>query len=771
MNVYPEYRDYNLVTVKIIDYIVSNINTKSKPEEIQNVELQSVSFHGPVLGGESSNQESVSATGTITLVDYKHAIFNKLSGYIGQFMGDAGTAEQKNLCPKIEITISCYTGTKQYNGNIIDWSMSYQGSVSTITINWSVIVPSDAHQDPLPAAYYKTPGALIKKAREKYNTENIDFIFHDGDKEYKNDSIGSKLQFPNESVYFDLSKVETTKNKLLDSYIFIIRNAITSNGNPLYGNIDEKNNNLFHVYSKTPKDNAIKTENSKACSGLVFIQNGKFPAYSKKDNRLVIPIVSYSTDFKSTQLALQGNIRGNFNGNFVSTGNANALTAGPVSETNNSTNSSVAAQDPVTTKFECYNVMVFDTNNNESTIAIEVYDEYGTPVPALSTNAAMVRSVNYEISGAVVKASVECCTHFNLNNAIVSDTQMGGSSSDSDSDTISSSTSSYSSSSSSSSNMSMSPANASYITDYKSYLCSEDAVVTSLSNDRTVELVNNGAFDELVNNLLNTYQSNKTLEYSFITILKNNNCYGLIVLLLSVANYGIKNVPDDISNKIIDAACLLSDYKNKSKFFASPTGKGPFDYKAGGLGIAHWDKENFKDIYENIGFPSDLTSTQKEHFKNLLTTNNSITGWETFTYKGQSRIKPVYTKDPTMRKFNDGLLKDSEWLQWAHDILYFRTTDGIYIYQNYLFRLWVKKFWKPTVDGLKKNHSTSSHKIGLQDAARIARAGNTATTLIEKSLGKNVAQQYEIYKGDKERYIRQKAFCRRCADLIGAIAT
>jgi hypothetical protein len=765
MNVYPEYRDYNLVTVKIIDYIVSNISTKSKPEEIQNVELQSVSFQGPVLGGESSNQDSVSATGTVTLVDYKHSIFNLLSGYLGQFMDGVGDAKVSELCPKIEITISCYTGTKQYNGNIIDWSMSYQGSASIITINWSVIVPSDAHPDPLPAAYYKTPGALIKKAREKYNTENIDFIFHDGDKEYKNDSVGSKLQFPNGSVYFDLSKVETTKNKLLDSYIFIIRNATTSNGNPLYGNIDEKNNNLFHVYSKTPKDNAIKTEDSKACSGLVFIQNGKFPAYSKKDNRLVIPIVSYSTDFKSTQLALQGNIRGNFNGNFVSTGNTNALTAGPVSETNNSTNSGVAAQDPVTTKFECYNVMVFDTNNNESTIAIEVYDEYGTPVTALSTHNAMVRSVNYEISGAVVKASVECCTHFNLNNAKVSDTQMSGFSGDSDSDVSSGSISGSNSSSTSSS------ANASDMTNYKSYLCSEDAVVTSLSNDRTVEWVNNGAFDDLVNNLLNTYQSNKTLEYSFIETLKNNNCYGLIVLLLSVANYGIKNVPNEVSNKIIDAVCLLPDYKNKPKFFASPTGKGPFDYKAGGLGIAHWDAENFKDIYSSIGFSSDLTSTQKEHFKNLLTTNNSIAGWESFVYKGQPRIRPVYAKDPIMREFNNGLLKDSEWLQWAHDILYFRTTDGVYIYQNYLFRLWVKKFWEPTIYGLKKSYSTPSHKIGLQDAARIARAGNTATSLIKKSLGKTVAQQYEIYKGDKERYIRQKAFCRRCADLIGAMST
>jgi hypothetical protein len=132
------------------------------------------------------------------------------------------------------------------------------------------------------------------------------------------------------------------------------------------------------------------------------------------------------------------------------------------------------------------------------------------------------------------------------------------------------------------------------------------------------------------------------------------------------------------------------------------------------------------------------------------------------------RVVPVFSKKkPDIRVFDKGLKQDSAWLSWAKKVVYYRDNNGCFIYQYYLFRLWVQKFWIPTVNTLHKKQSSSSHVIGLQDATRIARAGNSATGLINLSCGKNVAKQYEIYYNDKERYMRQKAFCRRCADIIG----
>ena len=237
--------------------------------------------------------------------------------------------------------------------------------------------------------------------------------------------------------------------------------------------------------------------------------------------------------------------------------------------------------------------------------------------------------------------------------------------------------------------------------------------------------------------------------------------------MISVANYGIIGVP---ANWTLDAVNLDPDYKNKLPFCASNTGKGPFDYTKGGLGIAHWDSGNLDDIYTTIGFdPSEVASdSQKRHFQSLLVKDNSIIGWKNITYEGITRIAPVFSKkNPSIRVFDKGLKQDTAWLSWAKKVVYYRDVNGRFIYQHYLFRLWVKKFWIPTVNNLRKKQSTPSHIIGLQDAVRISRAGNSATSLINKSCGNNVEKQYEIYYNDKERYMRQKAFCRRCADIIG----
>lgn len=297
--------------------------------------------------------------------------------------------------------------------------------------------------------------------------------------------------------------------------------------------------------------------------------------------------------------------------------------------------------------------------------------------------------------------------------------------------------------------------------DIKAYLCSEDSFPIQLDADKTKDCIDNSTFTHQVDKFIKEYGTltdrSRLLDYSFIKEIVDAGNFGLLTLIIAVANYGIKNIPNTWD---LDAVSLYHNYK---PFCASSEGKKPFDYKSGGLGIAHWDSGNLDDIYTTVGFP---LSVDKSHFESLLCSKGSITKWKTIVFAGIDRVAPVFSKDASMRLFDNGLKQDAAWRDWAHDILYYTDKNEQYVYQHYLFKLWVEKFWYRTVDTLKTKESTDAHTICLQDAVRISRAGSSMTSLISKSCGKTVKEQYELYKGDTDRYVRQKAFCRRCADII-----
>lgn len=301
--------------------------------------------------------------------------------------------------------------------------------------------------------------------------------------------------------------------------------------------------------------------------------------------------------------------------------------------------------------------------------------------------------------------------------------------------------------------------------DFKTYLCSEDSHPVSLDADRTEECLNNGLFQKHVDEFIAKYgdlkESSRVLDYSYVKELITDGDFGLLTLLIAVANYGIKDYPDFWQT---DALSLYTKYKGKKQFCASSTGKKPYDYTSGGLGIAHWDSGNLDDIYMTVGF--DL-SADKKHFDTLLPLSGTITKWKHILFEGIDRIAPVFSKGSKMRLFDRGLKQDSKWLKWAHDLLYYKDSNGSPIYQRYLFKLWLHKFWFPTISLLKSKESSNEHTICLQDAVRISRAGNSATSLIRSLVGKNVKDQYVGYYNDTDRYMRQKGFCRRCADIIG----
>lgn len=760
MNLYPEYKDYNKVTVTFLGYTVSNINTKgSLPgRSIDGVQLQSLSIKGTSL----DNPTEIGAGGTLTLLDYKHTLFNILSGNLDKVMQKDDSAK---LFADINIEICCYSGKTTYNAHLLKWSVSYNGSASVITIEWSVVAPNTVAPNPV-NGQFSTPESLIDAGQKASSGNNMKFVYVENGTQYENSAVSGHIKFGS-SVYYDPTKLVTSGNSLVDVYRAVATNSTTSSGDPLYYTVE---GDTFYTYSSNPKNSTGASSTDKSCDGLVFVQNGKWPAYYKRsDGKVVIPIANFSADIDSSKMTLMGNMRGNFNGaqvvynNQVSTQVGAAVKAIQAANTADGSNNN----DPVTLKLECYNIMSFAVNNKEQPISVEVYDETGILIPAFSVNN-MVRSVEYDLSGAVVKANIECTNIFNLDETSSTYTDVATQSSD---DSYSSDSMTSSDQSSQSSSESSSASSNTDGLDFKKYLCSEDSKVTSLSKDRTEQLMNSGEFDTDVDEFLRRYGSltgaSRYLDISFVNSIISHGNYGLLTLLISVANYGIAGAPPNWS---LDAVNLDPDYKKKRPFCASNTGKGPFDYTKGGLGIAHWDSGNLDDIYMAIGFdPSDVASDlQRKHFQSLLVKDNSITGWKNITYKGVPRIAPIFSKKhPDIRLFDKGLKQDAAWLSWAKKVVYYRDINGHFTYQYYLFRLWVQKFWIPTVSNLRKKQSSSSHIIGLQDAARIARAGNSATGLINISCGKNVARQYEIYYNDKERYMRQKAFCRRCADIIG----
>jgi hypothetical protein len=130
------------------------------------------------------------------------------------------------------------------------------------------------------------------------------------------------------------------------------------------------------------------------------------------------------------------------------------------------------------------------------------------------------------------------------------------------------------------------------------------------------------------------------------------------------------------------------------------------------------------------------------------------------------------------RRFDDGLKSNKTWTDWAYSILHGKNSSGDMIYQAYLFRLWVTKFWEPTIQALKEEPAMGArgdHRVCLQDAVRIARMGNSATSLIDKAAGFNVSTQLDVYNShypDKpEHVIKQWAFCKRCAYMLEKLAT
>ena len=819
-NTHTEYREYNKVVVTLItegkskETVISNVNKKGisllNSDTTCNANLVSLTIEPPAF--DSGDASNCGAKGTVTLVDYKDEVFNTLANHFVNFLGlppgsDLSKASEyinentpiKNadLLPGIKIEIYCYVGNpKIYFGHILDWSTQFVGTTPNINLNWSVILPSDI--DPNAEDQIDPDFSTDKPIQTYYNDVKEKF--------YKNSECKPKYIIVNGVQYSasandqfssltipagaDVSQIQPQScgNKLVDA-LQKICSVATIDDKPVAGFLSD-DGDTYTIVIKEPRSNEQTEETKTTSNSVIFIQNGKYPAYSNyTDGRLVIPMTSFSFDTSFNKLALQYSITTNPNGNKCIANGESSTDAGSGDQVRTQLQSQAkdAGEGAITIKFDCYNIMAFDQYNLSSEINFLVFNEFGKK--HITSGRAIVTKVSYDLSGAVIKASVEATQVFN---SIVGKkpSESGGGDMQFTVPPKPVAPGNGSNPSNPSPKKSGNPTKPSKNPDLVAYLRTEDEDPIPLSVDKTSDCVINGTFKKHVDEFLNKYGdltgTSKLLDGVFVQKLIDEGNFGLLTLLIGAGNYGIKNYNDFLTGD--DAWATIKDpvnlYKGlDTKFCASNTGKNPYDHKTGGLGMPHWDAENLKDIYTTHGFDPNISDDDKKHFESLLIAEHpdpekakkeytgKISKWEIrkcILDKTITRCFPVFSGKVYIRRFDKGLKQDAKWLEWARKILYYRgEDDNNRVYQYDLFNRWIIKFWNPTIAKLKTSKAESGHTICLQDAIRISRAGRSATGLINDMIGRNVSWQYDIYYGGEDRYDRQKAFCRRLCDIVG----
>lgn len=426
----PQFLYYNEVIITLFnDYTVSSINTKGYPNPDKDFtksgpHLVSLSITAPTVGN-GSNSDNVGATGKIVLNDYKNILFNKFTKYAKDLQDTKETA----LLPPVSISVGCYTGKYTYAGLIDEWTLQFNGGVPIYNLSWKSFSPTET-KVPNGGVFgkYASPKEFISMVEKELSFgQNLKFVYKKKGEKVDNSSLDNEIKFnyPEDElppgVDFDLTKIDSTGNILLDSFIFLTRNAVTVSGNyPLIGEIPANDLNVFEVRPNNDEENAHKTDETDVCNELIFVMNGSTPAYktikhSDGKTRIVIPITDFSFNTDSKNIFLQSKIFGNINGVVKASTNgrmdsdsqdaasAEATAVGDNSKENNNSNATI--------EFDCYNVMSFDRNNPNSAITFSVYTEFGELHPISGT--ATVKEVSYDISGAVVKAHVVATQSYN----------------------------------------------------------------------------------------------------------------------------------------------------------------------------------------------------------------------------------------------------------------------------------------------------------------------------------------------------------------------
>ena len=772
-----KYLNYNPCKVTINgNYVITNIQTQGIPGYQPKAHLESLTIKAPNVG--SGNSEEHGASGTINVVDYKNSVFDVLNKRLVDYLNNNNDS---NFLSRVQIHIDCWSGSKDWYGEITDWSYEFVGTTPQIVLNWKSIPNNNAQVASPPSSggqEYKTPQELIKAVREASGL-NYPFVDIDGN------DISGKIKFNADKINFDINGIpNNSRNTLVDCYNYIIANS-TLDGKVLApGEVINDNGSVKYVVKFAEAEyNTSQTDDGQVSAEIVFIQNSSLPYYKRRsDSRYVVPMTSFNYNTQMSNMVLQSRVLYNVNGNVVQNINNGENKQVDPNSTPANAQTANAATGPsgIIVSFECYNVLSFSMNNTAEQVYYEVYDEFGQK--SILSGHGTVTEVSYSLQGGVVKANVTCAEYFNK--AETDESGTGGVPTDNDS-------------SGDDADGSANIADAISSSADEAYFRQEDNKVIPLDFDKSSQLIRTKEFGDAITEFFDRgygelEKDRRLLDFDYVENLIGSGNIALFTLLIAVANYGIKGIPE-WANLKDDPVLHLTDFKNKSKFCASSGGKSPYDYTTGGLGIPHWDSGNYSDIYSTIGF--DQSVKDDHDFMNILTTvtnplkvanpkdvtkgksakfyDGKVIGFKDGQYNGIPRCFPITNGKCEWTEFDKGLKQNGTWTDWAYNILHFRDSNDKMVFQTYLFTLWVTKFWEPTIGALKKVayvSSSNGHIVNLQDAVRISRMGNSAGSLIAKSAGKSVSEQLDIYldyrPAKATRYLRQFAFCKRAAYIL-----
>lgn len=354
---FNEYIYYNDVKVRLFctdgpvdEYVISNINTKSIPGPNCGAHLQSVSITPPNIVSDKQDvlgiRQNYCATGTVTIIDYRHAVFNRLTSYM-KYVTDH-SSESLYITPSICIEVKCYSGIEVYDGFVKNYKFTFQGTAPTITLEWTSIpqrslgeTPSngDDSKTPSPFQTYYTIDGFLTSVKSAANGSNLPVIKFKKDGEIKTINSGAELdkdlRFINDSTdaskessaTYDVRKLNaSTGSPMHDALLWLASNVVTkgdvvdaSTGKtitdedkekktttkvlrrPLAGTFQKDGSFLLEVIEDPLNPSNEKNQSTEAASSIVFVQNGKFAPYTKVSFDK-LPGVNFIADFKNTPL-------------------------------------------------------------------------------------------------------------------------------------------------------------------------------------------------------------------------------------------------------------------------------------------------------------------------------------------------------------------------------------------------------------------------------------------------------------------------------------
>ena len=204
---------------------------------------------------------------------------------------------------------------------------------------------------------------------------------------------------------------------------------------------------------------------------------------------------------------------------------------------------------------------------------------------------------------------------------------------------------------------------------------------------------------------------NEQLPYDLVKEIVLSGDVGLLVLWLVIAQWGVSGVPSDL----IDP--MGQDWKGPSL----GKGKRPFDYERGGFGIAHFDGERLKELYEKFGYP-EITDTD---FGKLTGANKTRDARRLFLKNGKAVLFDAIGKDAALKAI---------WDNWAKHLLVTDSAKQAEVVKWCVWR-WIEQYWTPS---LKGNDTIEKQIMN-------ARIRNSSPALAVKVSGKSIAVQKAPY--------------------------